>query len=68
MRYVWIASLFPNWAIRKPAVMNSVNKGTVMHQKQSESCLIGSSRYKNLKLKKKEKKRATALYEGIIFK
>jgi hypothetical protein len=38
------------------AVMNSNQSRYVLHTKWATTCAIGSSRYKNLKLKKKEKK------------
>ena len=37
--------------------MNSINRRTGTHQRKSEARSIGNSVYKNLKLKKKEKKR-----------
>ena len=37
--------------------MNSNNRRTGTHQRKSEARSIGNSKYKNLKLKKKEEKR-----------
>ena len=43
------------------AVMNSVNNRTVTLNKRAKARSIGSSKYKNLKLKKKEKKKQRAI-------
>jgi len=40
----------------KVVVMNSINRRAETHQRKSEARSIGNSRYRNLKLKKKEEK------------
>jgi hypothetical protein len=47
-------------------VTNSVNRGTGARRKSGETYAIGSSRYKNLKLKKKEEKRES-IAKGSAF-
>jgi hypothetical protein len=37
-------------------VTDSVNRGTGTRQKLGETCTVGSSKYKNLKLRKKRKR------------
>ena len=43
------------------SVTNSVNRGTVTLNKRAKARSIGSSKYKNLKLKEKEKKKQCAI-------
>jgi hypothetical protein len=50
----------------KIVVTNSINRGTGMCQELGETCTIGSSRYKNLKLKKKEEKKKSYAVEGVL--
>jgi len=48
------------------SVMNSINRRKGTHQKKSEARSIGNSRYKNLKLKKKEEKERIQEVEGSL--
>jgi hypothetical protein len=42
-------------------VTNSINRGTETRRKLGETYTVGSSRYKNLKLKKREKKKIISI-------
>jgi hypothetical protein len=48
------------------SVTNSFNRGTETRQKQGETCTIGSSKYKNLKLKKKEEKKRSDIAKEVL--
>jgi hypothetical protein len=62
----YVVALNKYRAFRALSITNPINRDTGTRWKFGEACTIGSSRYKNLKLKKKEEKKRSYAVEWVL--